>query len=157
MGIANLVAPSGGGIKTVQRGLASGAGNVTISAVDVSKSFVTIYGTTSSGTVAVSAAVAADSGNIAASSGSNEQARFWQSNNTPNWGQQLGTGAFNNNTAAALGSYGFTDSATTFSGSSRALSGGSTNLVSAVVQGFLANSTTLTVSGACRWEVVEFA
>ena len=34
--------------------------------------------------------------------------------------------------------------------------GGSNNLVTAVVQGYLSNSTTLVVSGACRWEVVEF-
>ena len=53
-------------VKSVQRGSAAGAGTVTITSVDIAKSMVNIFGTTSSGTVAASAAVNAPSGNIAA-------------------------------------------------------------------------------------------
>jgi hypothetical protein len=127
--MASTVFPAaGGGIRSVQRGLAAGSGNVTITAVDVAKSFVTVFGTASSGTVAVSGIV--------------------------------GSTSLNSNSRTAAPSPGgpltYNDNANmSFPGS--ALSGGTNNLIAAVVQGFLANSTTLTVSGACRFEVVEFA
>ena len=38
----------------------------------------------------------------------------------------------------------------------RTFSGGTNTLVSAVVQGYLQDSVTLVVSGACRYEVIEF-
>jgi hypothetical protein len=44
----------------------------------------------------------------------------------------------------------------TFSLGGASLSAGTTTLVSAVIQGYLSNSTSLVVSGPCRWEVVEF-
>lgn len=121
MGLSVFPAPAGGGIKSVQRGLASSAGTVTITSVDISKSFVNVYGTASSGTIAASADVVVNSINLARA------------------GYQNGTGG---------------NSAGTFSAS---LSGGSNNLVAATTQGYLSNSTSLVVSGACRWEVVEFA
>jgi hypothetical protein len=117
---------AGGGIKSVQRGSAASAGDVTITAVDTAKSFVTVFGTASSGTVAATGTISAANGNH-------------------NAGQ-----ATNYNFSAHGGSAGIALNSTN-------LSGGSNNLVAAVVQGFLANSTTLTVSGACRFEVVEFA
>jgi hypothetical protein len=126
MGIATLPAAAGGGIKTVQRGLAAAAGSVTISAVNTTKAFVTIYGTESAGAVAASGTVAAMNGNHTA-------------------------GTFGNITD------GNARAGSNWSGNSMAISGGSNTLVSAVVQGYLSNSTTLEVSGACRWEVVEFA
>lgn len=138
MGVAQIPAASGGGIKSVQRGLATGAGNVTITAVDINKSFVTVFGTTSSGTVAASAAVNAATGNIAATTG---QVRI--NNQSP-----AETRANNLQT--------FNIDATSFTGNSTNLTGGTNNLVAAVVQGYLSTSTTLVVSGACRWEVVEF-
>lgn len=122
MGVNVIPTATGGGIKSVQRGLASASGNVTITAVDIAKSFVTVFGTTSSGVVGLTGTLSGGAS-----------------------GQPGGAnGRFTNNNAGSVG----------MSGS---MSGGSNNLVSAVVQGFLANSTTLTVSGACRWEVVEFA
>jgi hypothetical protein len=36
------------------------------------------------------------------------------------------------------------------------ISGGSTNLVSATYGAYLTNSTTLTTTGPCRYEVVEY-
>lgn len=143
LSVLNQPAAAGGGIKSVQRGSASGAGNVTITAVDIAKSFVTVFGTTSSGTVAASAAVNAASGNVNAANGNifsgNQSAPIYSGN----------TG-FN----VPLASVGL--NSTSVSLNSTNLTGGSNNLVAAIVQGYLSNSTTLVVSGACRWEVVEF-
>lgn len=129
MGYSVFPAAAGGGIKSVQRGSAGSSGNVTITAVDIAKSFVTVFGTASTGTVAASGTVASTT---------------YDSNSRP---LVIGT-----NTALMHSGqvFGGTIAAAT-------ISGGTTNLVAAIVQGFLANSTTLTVSGACRWEVVEFA
>jgi hypothetical protein len=142
MGYSVYPALSSGGIKTVQRGSAGGSGNVTITAVDINKSFVNIFGTTSSGTVAVDGGITASNGNIAATnmSGNGSALRVIG-------GSGLVIGSAVANTIAA----------TTFTGNTTSISGGTSNLVAAIVQGFLADSTTLTVSGACRWEVVEFA
>jgi hypothetical protein len=143
MGVANVPSAAGGGIKSVQRGSAGASGNVTITAVDIAKSFVNVFGTTSSGTVAATGAVAGITGNIAQvdiQSTAHYTTQFGISNNNAFDGRKIGR-----------------INATTFSGNASNISGGTTNLVAAVVQGFLANSTTLTVSGACRWEVVEFA
>ena len=126
MGVAVFPAPTGGGIKSVQRGLAGASGTVTITAVDITKSFVTVFGTTSTGSAAVSATVGSQNGGM---------------NKAPSGGGS--SGATNPGTA-------------TFSLNGAALSAGTTNLVSAVIQGYLSNSTSLVVSGACRWEVVEF-
>lgn len=153
MGINVFPAPSaGGGIKSVQRGLAGGAGNVTITAVDTSKSFVNIYGTASSGTVAAS-------GTINAATGSNSAVTA----NLADGMQDLtgfknvtGGGGYTGNSGGISGKAMANIPAANISLNSTNLTGGSNNLVAAVVQGFLANSTTLTVSGACRWEVVEF-
>ena len=163
MGSNVFPAPSaGGGIKSVQRGSAGASGNVTITSVDISKSFVNIYGTASSGTVAAS-------GSINAASGSNSRVNIGRNSNYWGAGSQAteiaqqflryGSGSSQNAEPSGLNnnySLGVVD-ATSITLNSTNLTGGSNNLVAAVVQGFLANSTTLTVSGACRWEVVEFA
>ena len=125
MGISVFPAPSGGGIKSVQRGSAAGSGNVTITAVDIAKSFVTVFGSASSGTVSVSGGVSANT--ITLLHGFNDGGLIGGNNAS----KTLNIAATN-------------------------LTGGSNNLVAAVVQGYLSNSTTLVVSGACRWEVVEF-
>ena len=139
---------TGGGIKSVQRGSAAGSGNVTISSIDITKSFVNIFGTASSGTITVSGGLnsgtsswtAADA-NMNVSSFTNSSTRWDSSNagfqNNAPWAR-IATHAMNAN-----------NTATNFNA-------GSNNLVSAVVQGYLSDSTTLVVSGACRWEVVEF-
>jgi hypothetical protein len=122
MGVISIPTPAAGGIKSVQRGSVASSGNVTITAVDITKSFVTVFGTASSGTVAGSGTLASTSSNLRPLGAPGQQA---------NRGEDLGVFA-------------------------AAMSGGTNNLVAAITQGFLANSTTLTVSGACRWEVVEF-
>lgn len=127
MALSVFPAAAGGGIKLVQRGSAGSAGDITITAVDTTKAFVNVFGTASSGTVAATATISSTSMNMG--------------NAVRN--------AFNN--------VGRGTTPPTMDVGNRTLSAGTNNLVSAVVQGFLANSTTLTVSGACRWEVVEFA
>lgn len=140
MGIATYPAAAGGGIKSVQRGLASGSGNVTITAVDITKSFVNVYGTSSSGTIAAS-------GSINSQSGSASAASFTIAADYNIGPSRLGPG--NANRTYNINSQNINLNSTN-------LTGGSNNLVAAVVQGYLSNSTTLVVSGACRWEVVEF-
>ena len=128
MGIASVPAAAGGGIKSVQRGSAAGAGTVTITAVNISKSFVTVFGTASSGAVAISGSTTSVNANT------NNQNRIASGyaivGDSGGWGMNIPV---------------------------LTLSGGTNNLVTAVVQGYLNSSTELVVSGACRYEVVEFA
>jgi len=148
MAISTYPAASGGGIKSVQRGSAGGAGNVTITAVDIAKSFVTVFGTASSGTVASSFTLSQNAQTVssmfATSGGPNSP--FWRHTSMSAASQNSQNDGFN-----AGGTWTPTVNAPNYT-----VSAGSNNLVSAVVQGFLANSTTLTVSGACRYEIVEF-
>ena len=51
MGSVIIPAAAGGGIKSVQRGTSVSAGNTTITAVDMTKSYVTTFPTGSSGSV----------------------------------------------------------------------------------------------------------
>jgi hypothetical protein len=59
--------------------------------------------------------------------------------------------------AAGNNTDGSSRSTSSFSGNTANITGGTTNLVTAVVQGYLSSATELVVSGACRWEVIEFA
>lgn len=66
MGIStfpNVVSP----IKSIQRGTASAAGNITISAVNISKTMVNSFSTSSAGTVAASGTIASFTGEAGAS------------------------------------------------------------------------------------------
>ena len=128
-------------VKSVQRGSAAGAGTVTITSVDISKSFVNIQGTIGSGTVAATGAVAGITGNIASANVAhfNNYASTFRYGNNGLSGYQIGRVA-----------------ATTFTGNASNISGGTNNLVAGQIQGYLSNATSLVVSGACRWEVVEY-
>jgi hypothetical protein len=112
-------------IKSIQRGVAASAGTITISSVNVGKSFARSFSTGSAGTVASnsneSGTLTPSGGSVAASSNGS-----------------MGSGSFPN-----------------FIGT-RTISGGSTSLFSAEYGVSLTNSTTLTATGACRWEVVEY-
>ena len=156
MGIAVIPTATGGGIKAVQRGLAASAGTVTITAVDIAKSFVTVYGTTSSGSVGATGAVSAQNGSTGGSSGT------FASHNVDVYVSQSYSGTLTNSASGTARTQSVTASNYNANGKNIALnaqsiSGGTNNLVSAVIQGYLSNSTSLVVSGACRWEVVEFA
>jgi hypothetical protein len=130
MGIATFPAASGGGVKLVQRGQAVSAGNITITAVDTTKAFVTFVSQGAAGTVASNSIVP---------------------------GLILGNGAAFGPSGASItpGSYSAAGEST---GSwYLALSGGTMDATTKQMGVYLSNSTTLVATGACRWEVVEFA
>jgi len=112
-------------VKSTQRGSAASAGNITISSVNASKSFVTSFSTGSAGTI----------------SGSGNTSGTY----TPNGGS----------VGAPGGSWNQSGSFPTYSGT-RSLSGGSTSLASARYGAYLINSTTITMTGACNWQIVEY-
>jgi hypothetical protein len=114
-------------IKSVQRGSTASAGNVTISAIDTSKSFVNSFSTGSAGSVQTN---------------SNTAGTY-----TPSGGN---IGQYSQSFNPSSGSY------PNLIGT-RNFSGGSTSLTSAAYGAYIVDSTTITVSGACRWEVVEYS
>lgn len=153
MGIASIPSAGGGGIKSVQRGSAGGSGNVTITAVDIAKSFVHIFGTASSGTVSSSFGMSIGGGSARMVG----MRGMWGALNYGDGAKPTGASNLaavnipgNANNVGAWTQYHPVNAGTV------TVNAGSNNLVAAAVQGFLANSTTLTVSGACRYEVVEF-
>ena len=131
MGSNVFPAPSaGGGIKLVQRGVAASAGNITITGVDTTKTFVRSFSEGAAGTVATNSS---STGTLSPSTG------------------RIVTTYGNANTAAAE-----TGAFPTLSGT-RTLSGGTMDATTKQMGVYLSNSTTLVATGACRWEVVEFA
>jgi len=114
-------------IKSVQRGSTASAGNVTISAINTSKSFISSFSTGSAGSVRTDSIT---TGTYTPSGGNIGQ--YSQSFNP-------GSGSYPN----LIGT--------------RSFSGGSTSLTSAAYGAYIVDSTTITVSGACRWEVVEYS
>ncbi len=152
MGLSVFPAAAGGGIKLVQRGEAVASGNVTITAVDTAKAFVNIFGTASSGTVSASFGLNSQNFNLL---GSNFAVGSGDNFNMGSTGPVNRTSTESGNSLTVGNSQAFFNKTTAINAAN--VNGGTNNLVSAVVQGFLASSTTLTVSGACRWEVVEFA
>jgi hypothetical protein len=166
MGIAVFPAASAGGIKSVQRGSAGSAGNVTITAVDITKAFVNVFGTTSSGVVSASFGLSTNQNNshnfisspyMGVSSGNSSSNQMMLTNGGTSLG--VGMGNYTGNFQGMSSTDAFRVLGSNVNGTSsvsHTVNAGSNNLVAAVVQGFLANGTTLTVSGACRWEVVEF-
>jgi len=164
MGIATFPAgPSGIStvIRSIQRGIAASAGNITISSVDTTKTICNSFSTSSSGTVAATGALSGATGTASAQSGSTgttSGTNRWT--NTTNQGfaitvndaryQSVYTGAINMN-AGALNT-----NAQNISLNTTNLSGGTNNLVSAVFGVHLINSTTITATGPCRYEVIEY-
>jgi hypothetical protein len=158
MAISVIPAPSaGGGIKAVQRGVAASAGTVTITAVTMDKSFVTVYGTASTGTVGGSAAVAAANGSTSGYSGNANASNISSYYYGPQNAIPVNAPSANTTKTSPMNGSSYNANGMNISFNGQALSGGTNNLVAAVVQGYLSSSTSLVVSGACRWEVVEFA
>jgi hypothetical protein len=128
MGIASLPAAAGGVVKSIQRGEATTSGNITITAVDTTKAFVRSLSNAAAG---AAASDSAETGTLTPSGGNILQLaggnRFTRSGSQASY---LGT---------------------------RTFSGGTTTLASKEFGVYLTNSTTLTATGACYWEVVEYA
>ena len=185
MGIAVFPAASSGGIKSVQRGQAVSSGSITITAVDITKSFVRSYSEGSAGTVATNSTVAAYNATLPAFTGTvaTHNSSFpstsisvpvadiaSNNNNTSGTvlpapagnagGNPLGRIAAHTSTLSAAtisnAAASISTSGGTITGATAAISGGTTSLTSAEYGVYLSNSTTLVASGACRWEVVEF-
>jgi hypothetical protein len=132
MGQSVFPAAAGGGIKLVQRGQAVSAGNITITAVDTTKAFVRSFSEGAAGTVATNSA---SNGTLSPSGGGVAKS-------------YVGDGDyFQYNTQGSFASYTGT----------RTLSGGTMDATTKQMGVYLSNSTTLVATGACRWEVVEFA
>jgi hypothetical protein len=127
MGIQVFPASSGSAIKSIQRGYAASSGAITISAVDTGKTFVKSFSAGSSGSVGITGT----SSGVLDPSGGN----IWQTSTS---------------TAMSGGSF------ANYIGT-RTLSAGSTNLTTKLFGVSLTNSTTITATGACYWEVVEYA
>jgi hypothetical protein len=127
MPITIVPAPASGGIKLVQRGTAVSSGAITITAVDTTKAFVRSFSNDASGNVAINSST---SGTLTPSGGTTPAYESDQSSAT------------NGTYPSLIGS--------------RALSGGTTSLTTKLFGVYLTNSTTLTATGACYWEVVEY-
>ena len=190
MGIStfpNVASP----IKSIQRGSAATGTDITISAVNVNKTQVSSFSTTSGGTVSVSGNVPALSGTVGATTtylsgftanfgftGGNYSSQIQNynaSNANYNAGSIISTnaryGVSNYNTPPVSGYNTPTPNyvnvaasgvnatqniaATTVNFSTTALGGGYTSLWAASYGAYLVNSTTITTTGACRYEVVE--
>jgi hypothetical protein len=127
MPITIVPAPVSGGIKLVQRGEALTSGAITITAVNMAKTFVRSFANGASGNVAIDSS---SSGTLTPSGGT-----------TPAYESDQNS-ASNGTYPDLIGS--------------RALSGGTTTLTTKHFGVYLTNSTTLTATGACYWEVVEY-
>jgi hypothetical protein len=127
MGISVIPAPAGGGIKLVQRGQAASAGNTTITAIDTTKAFIRSFSEGASGTVATNSTM-------------------WGVGSNAGFGAQ---GSTNTGTGADISS--------SQNSWSKALGGGTMDATTKQMGAYIVNSTTITATGACRWEVVEFA
>jgi hypothetical protein len=198
MGIATFPASASGlssAVKTVQRGEAVSAGNITITAVDVAKTQVTSFSTGSAVTVAATGALSAANGSTSgistsAQSGTNTGG-YWRTQGSANvgwpaltassfpfqmpspstnqsevftWsytGGRYGQVTVYVNEAATQTTSNISLNAQNTNGMNVALnatniSGGSTALTAATYGAYLSNSTTLVVTGPCRYEVVEY-
>jgi len=176
MGIATFPASSAGlasVVKSVQRGTAATAGNITITAVDTTKTQVFSFSTGSAGTVQATGTLSAASGTASAqstsaasgnssitlasgqiSNGNGSTARPGANYSTnPRYGAPVFAGYSVN---ASLNVNAMNLNAQNVSLNATNLSGGTTSLTTAVYGVYLVNSTTLTATGACRYEVVEY-
>ena len=122
----------GGGVKSVQAGVYSGAGGtITISAVVVAKSVISTVSKSSAGTVASTGSV---TGTLSPSTGIVTAGGYYSSN-------------YDYQKATYSVSYTGT----------RSISGGTTSLITKQYSAVITNSTTITADGPCEWQVVEYS
>jgi hypothetical protein len=141
MGISVFPAAGGSPIKSIQRGYAASALTVAISAVNMAKTMVRSFADAASGTVAAT-------GTIAAYNISNPLVDM-KANSSPGSGYSLLPSSNYTQVRMQLQS-------STSSAAATTISGGTTNLAAKTFGAQLATSTTLTTTGACYWEVVEY-
>ena len=157
MGISVFpVASAGGGIKSVQRGQAVSSGNIVITSVDTAKTFVRSISEGASGTVATNSTAASGSGTIDASSSTFSLLGMPDGVNRPP-GASTVTATSGSSGLAWTVSTTITNPSKAVTTGTQALSGGTMDATTKQFGVYLSNSTTLVATGACRWEVVEFA
>ena len=123
----------GGGVKSVQAGVYSGAGGtITISAVVVAKSVISTVSKSSAGTVASTGSV---TGTLSPSVTILMQNGYY----TQQYPSQKA--------ATTMPSYTGT----------RSISGGTTSLITKQYSAVITNATTITADGPCEWQVVEYS
>lgn len=132
----------GGGVKSVQSGVAGAAGSITITAVNTAKTIVHSVSKGSAGTVAATGTVASHS--IAATT-----IRLHAF-------QQTGSAPFATISNNDYSNYGTDHPVASTTASSASISGGTTNLVTKQYSAVLTNSTTITTDGPCEFQVVEY-
>lgn len=126
---------AGGGVKSVQSGVASAAGTITINSVSTTKSVVLSISKGSAGTVAARGNIAS-TGTIGGQVGNGN----WNQIGINSGGYQNAGWPIMNGTVSTSGT----------------LSGGSTDLTTKQYSARLTNATTLTVDGPCEWQVIEY-
>jgi len=158
MGINQYPVASTALIKSIQRGVAASAGNITISAVDTTKTTVRSFSTGSAGTVAARGTLGGTSTFVnntstGSSSPTNETyvagVAYAQGYSPPQRYSGGGYYTYSYTINAAVANTETINHAGT-------LSGGTTDLTAAKFGVYLSNSTTLVATGPCRYEVVEF-
>lgn len=206
MGIAtfpSFVSP----VKSIQRGVAAAAGDITISAVNTLKTITNSFPTSADGTVAATGTISAATGNAGSSNvdisgysgsgvGFSSQAPnpiVTNSYNAPTaFSYNVSNAAYNAPTSFTSPRYGaisysspnlyynvpnvtnynvptviysntlqassgsMTQNAQAITLNSTSISGGSTNLFAGAFGIYLKNSTTITATGPCRYEVIEY-
>ncbi len=171
MGIATFPSVSSP-IKSIQRGEAVAAGNITITTVDITKTMVNSFSTSAAGTVAASGTINAATGSTSATSTSGMSGNLnYTYSSAVYYFNPVGTANYNVNARygttpgpypAATANFGTTSNngmnvnGANVSLNATNISGGSTNLVSANYGVYLSSSTNLVATGPCRYEVVEY-
>lgn len=168
MGIATFPAGSSGlstVIRSVQRGVAASAGNITISSVTVAKTIVNSFSTASAGSVAATGSINAANGTASAfSSSATSGGIFIRGASSPTSTAAGGNYSYFPRYGQSAGPYpgvSFNQSAMNMNAQNVALNatsltGGSTSLTTAVYGAYLVDATTITVTGPCRYEVIEY-
>ena len=181
MGVASFPA-SGGGlssvVKSLQIGTASSSGTITISAVNTSKTFVTSVSTGSAGQVAASGSINAANGSTSGISFSaaygtnvistdlqiagvliNDQGFSYTATITNNtrYGTVTNYAYAQNNVTSNIFMNAMNTNGANVGMNATSLTGGTTSgLYSASYGATLTNSTTLTVTGPCTYQVIEY-
>jgi hypothetical protein len=161
MGVNQYPVASTALIKSIQRGVAASAGNITITAVDTTKTTVRSFSTGASGTVQATGTlggtstfpnnVVAGNGTIPTNAASDLNGLAYASGYAPASRYSPG---YNYTYSYAVN--GVTQNTRTIAHAGT-LSGGTTDLTAAKFGVYLSNSTTLVATGPCRYEVIEFS
>jgi hypothetical protein len=142
-------------IRSIQRGTAASAGNITISSVDTAKTIVNSFSTSSSGTAAVAGSLSSVSGSTSGFSTSSQTGTTSGVLNGERYEQYYGTlGTSYSAINVNLNSQNANAQNINLNASS--LTAGTTNLVAGVNGVYLSNATTLVATGPCRYEVIEY-